>query len=92
MSKSSLSAPHIRRANLALPVQYLEDADDVHVLSAPAAPGPRLKQLHLLVGEEVLLLLHLELNDRGLAAEGQDFADAGHGAAVAVWAAVAAEG
>ena len=63
---------------LKLPIQHLKDAH-LDLLQA----GPGLQHLEL-VAEEVLLLLHLQVQHARLAAQHQQGADAGHGARAAV--------
>lgn len=62
--------------DLALPIQHLENANNVRALAeAPVDRWPRLQDLQL-GAEEVLLLLHLALEHARLAAQTEHLADA----------------
>jgi len=69
---------------LALPVQHLKDADNMHLTRAATHARSRLEDIEFGF-EQVLLLFHFELVHAGLAAHGEELADGRAGGAVAVW-------
>jgi hypothetical protein len=80
-NKQCTKAVHTQ--DLALPIQHLEDTDDVDFTCATTHTGPGLEDIEFLL-EEMLLLFHFELVDAGLAAHGEELADGGARGAVAV--------